>query len=110
MRAWPGLMLVTLLTLTAVQDRDEPTNSLPAKNLLAKADQIVLFSLDPGPKGERRDDPKAKQLLHGWPVLGSLTVSDPAVQKKLVAALEKAAADSHEFEMALCFHPRHALQ
>jgi hypothetical protein len=64
----------------------------------------VLYSLDPDP-GKN----PAENGFHGWKVLGKTAVKDADVRQKLVAALEKAAADNDGMA-AGCFNPRHGIR
>jgi hypothetical protein len=105
-----GLIQAVLMSLPAAPTAEPPSNSFPGKELLSTTDRVEVLSLDPGPHATRYNDPKAKQLFQGWPVLGSTGVTDAAARKTLAAMLVKAAADSKEFERALCFEPRHGIR
>jgi hypothetical protein len=77
----------------------------PVRAVLLKADRIELFSLNPftKPGGD-------KATLRGWPVLGSVTVTDKDTRAKLVREVEAGIAATKVHDIALCFHPRHAVR
>jgi hypothetical protein len=84
---------------------DKKDNRLPdkAKAVLDKADQIVLFSLEPD------DRKKVKDGFHGWMVLGQTTVKDADVRSQILTALYQGIAKS-DGNGAKCFDPRHGIR
>jgi hypothetical protein len=74
------------------------------RDVLEKADQFELLSLNPEPQQE-----KSKDDFHGWKVLGKTTVKDEATRKKLIAAFKKGVADN-DGRAAKCFNPRHGIR
>ena len=71
---------------------------------LEKADEFVLYSLDP-----RRQAEEPKDGFHGWLVLGRTQITDAGARKKLVAALEQGVRE-HDGSIAHCFNPRHGIR
>jgi hypothetical protein len=78
------------------------------KSALRDAQVLELYSLS-AVSGSAGDQVKIAGHLHGHPVLGKAAVTDPARRERLVAAFEKAVADSRGDEPA-CFFPRHAIR
>lgn len=78
-------------------------NKLPdvAKNILEKAGQLELLSIDP-----RTEKEAPKGGFHGYKVLGRTTLKGEA-QKKVVAALLKGMEG--KIDPAKCFDPRHGI-
>ena len=89
------------LVVTAVRGAD---NKLPeeARNVLEKAGQWEVLSLDPVQPKEKPADG-----FHGYKVLGKTTVKGD-VQKELVAALLKGMEG--DIKPAKCFDPRHGIR
>jgi hypothetical protein len=77
---------------------------LPAsvQEVLKKADQVELLSLDPDPKQGADGD------FHNWKVLGRTTVKDREAREKVVAAVVKGVKENTG-GAAKCFEPRHGL-
>jgi hypothetical protein len=99
------LGLALALTLAVVPPACAADNPIPAefRTALEKAEVIDLYSLDPTPpKGKAEGD------FHGWKVLGKTEVKKEALAK-LVAALEKGAAEQDQNVAAGCFNPRHGI-
>jgi hypothetical protein len=80
-------------------------NKLPdkARAILAKADQVELYSLDPVNPVK-----KGEKGFHDWKVLGKTALKRDA-RKRVLAALEKGIAES-KGEAAKCFQPRHGIR
>ncbi len=97
------VLLAALLMTPALAWSAE--NKLPdkARAILAKADQIELYSLDPVTPVK-----KGAQGFHDWTVLGKTVLKGDA-GKRLVAALEKGIAEN-KGEAARCFQPRHGIR
>jgi hypothetical protein len=73
-----------------------------ARNVLEKADEIELYSINPDKKAK-----KEGQGLRGWEVLGQTTLSGDE-KKKIVQALLRGIASS-DGSAAACFNPRHGI-
>ena len=76
-------------------------------------DQLVLYSID-GPTYFRSEgvlpEGLAKgELLHGYPVLGKVEISDPEKRRAVVSAIKEAVRKKPEYGMN-CFIPRHAVR
>jgi hypothetical protein len=76
-------------------------------------DQLVVYSIDGAAfwrtEGELTPELRKGELLHGYPVLGKVDVSDAAQRRQIVAAVKNAAGRNPETKAA-CFIPRHALR
>src|SRR5262249_37765355 len=77
-------------------------NKLPPEvvDILSKAEQIELLSLDPKSEGD-----KSKDAFHEYKVLGKTAVKDAEARKKLIESLTKGMEG--EIHPAKCFNPRH---
>jgi hypothetical protein len=95
----------SFLLLTPKKEEDKP-NRLPPEALavLEKAEELELWSLDPG-----TGRPDAADGFRGWKTLGKTTVKKAETRKSLVASLEKGIAEN-EGRVAECFIPRHGLR
>ena len=108
MARYIGIAFATLtflaLNIYADISDDKKENILPAdaKEVLEKADQLELFSLDPS----ERDKEKG---FHDHPVLGKTTIKEEKDRKKIVSALMKGIADN-KGEVGKCFEPRHGIR
>ena len=105
MRYSPALFAFTLVCLTGVDAGAEEKQDQweKAKAILAKPDQIELYSLYPElPPAEE----KPKETFHGWKVLGKTVVKDAESQKKILAVAETITAGTG----AKCFDPRHGIR
>jgi hypothetical protein len=93
-------LAIACLVAGAARGQD---NKLPdvAKNILEKAGQLVLLSIDP-----RTEKEAPKDGFHGYKVLGRTTLKNDA-QKKVVAALPKGMEG--RIDPAKCFDPRHGI-
>lgn len=91
---------VTLMTFHRV------VKKLPADvvDILAKAEQLELYSLDPDDDLEK----PPPDAFHRHRVLGKTVVSDEAVRKHVIAGLEKGVAQGTR--PAKCFWPRHGVR
>lgn len=71
------------------------------------AERVTLYSIDFREDGERL--PGTGEIVHGYPVLGKVEVTDVEQRRQLLNALESAitqwGVDTHA-----CFFPRHVLQ
>jgi hypothetical protein len=78
---------------------------------LEKADSFELYSLEPllDPKtGEEDYDLNgAGDRLHGWRILGKMTVSEEATRRELIDELKKGLGKKTGSK---CFDPRHAIR
>jgi hypothetical protein len=101
-----GVVFISLVAM-ATSFAQAPKEKLPARfgAILANADSVELYSIDPFVKHDRKD-PAA---LHGWKVLGKTEV-DAETRQKLVAALKKGIEEGDPGKAAFCFIPRHALR
>jgi hypothetical protein len=92
------------LAISIVIADDKEASQADADALLRSARQLEVFSIDPD-----RAKRKPGEGFHDWKVLGSTTVRDERVVKKVVAAVfaarEKRGGDSYA-----CFEPRHAIR
>jgi len=98
-----GCALATAFLFVASAVRAEE-NKLPADavNILVKAEQFELLSLDPNSEGD-----KSKDAFHGYKVLGKTEVKEAGARKKLVESLAKGMEG--EIHPAKCFNPRHGI-
>ena len=80
-------------------------NKLPADvvDILSKAEQFELLSLDPNSEGD-----KSKDAFHEYKVLGKTAVKDAEARKKLIESLTKGMEG--EIRPAKCFNPRHGIR
>jgi hypothetical protein len=103
---WAIVLSVPMVANRSAADVPEQKNQLPADvaNILDKAKELELYSLDPDPKKEQAADG-----FHGWKVLGKTIVKDAETRKKLLAVLKKGIADN-KGEGAKCFEPRHGIR
>jgi hypothetical protein len=104
-------MLRILLVLIGISllagCRGEPANRLPED-----PDQLILYSID-GPsyykhEGELTPDQAKGEILHGYPVLGKVEITDREQRHLVVAAIKDAVRDKDK-SPAACFIPRHAI-
>lgn len=94
--------LVTLIVAVAVGIRLTRPPDLEA------ADRITLYSIDGrGEPAERL--PGTGEVLHGYPVLGKVVVTDPARKRELARALRDG-LDARDVTQDKCFWPRHVLR
>jgi hypothetical protein len=104
MRSQPVWALVGVVALGTVGCSRGAEIPADAKAALETAGEWELYSLDP----KRQTDPP-KDAFHGWKVLGKATVKEADTRKKLLAALDKGAADNKGIAAA-CFNPRHGIR
>ena len=72
--------------------------------------QMTLYSLDPKSDFPQPNHEKPKgETFHRFDVLGKIENVDAAKRKELVAALDRAVANS-DGNMAKCFEPRHGIR
>jgi len=73
-------------------------------------DEVTLFSIDGMSMRNPvdRDRPADRELLYEFPVLGRVSMTDPELRRRVVAAVKRD-LDSSDSE-ALCFYPRHMLR
>ena len=83
-------------------------NRLPegAEAVLRGAGTIEIFALDPIHVSERESSAPS---LHGYPILGSATITDHGQRAALVELVLDGIVKS-EGEQAFCFDPRHGLR
>ncbi|HEX3147873.1 MAG TPA: hypothetical protein VHR66_07295 [Gemmataceae bacterium] len=74
-----------------------------AKAILAKADQVELYSIDPEYLPPEK---RPKDGFHGWAVLGKTALKDVDTRKKVLAIAESIRPGTG----AKCFDPRHAIR
>ena len=101
-----GLMLLVLkrgkpIPLAEIIDKNRPSDVV--REVLDKAEQLKLLSLDPNARGG------GPGYFNGYKVLGSTLVKDKETRKKLLTAFYKGVADS-EGVVAACFTPRHGIR
>src|SRR5258706_5640491 len=96
-----AMFAIGFLTLPAAAQG----NVLPEKtlNVLLKAENFELLSLNPEPEKVR-----PKDHFHGYTVLGKTTVKDAAVRKNIVESFKKGMEG--EINPAKCFDPRHGFR
>jgi hypothetical protein len=85
---------------------DKKDNRLPdkAKSILDKADQVVLFSLEPVHRK------KVKDGFHGWMmILGQTAIKGADVRSQILTALYQGIAN-RDGKGAECFDPRHGIR
>lgn len=73
-----------------------------------QADTLTVYSLDCGPGCGRAEPPAGAEMLHGYAVLGKVTV--PADRRAEVAALVRESIISPGRPPAKCYWPRHAIR
>ena len=80
-------------------------NRLPdaARAIVESADQIEILPLEPALIRQ-----PAKGDFYGYRVLGKKAITNPAIRKRLVSALEKG-IEENQGEIAACFNPRHGI-
>jgi hypothetical protein len=76
-------------------------------DLLNQAERFDLLSLDPNDAPNRTR--KSDESFHGWDVLGTTTVTNVDVRRRLAAALRKGVDDS-DLTAYNCFVPRHGIR
>jgi hypothetical protein len=104
----PRPLLVLVAFTLAVGCGGEAVN-----RLADEPDQLVLFSID-GPiyfksEGVLPEAQAKGELLHGYPVLGKVEITDPEKRRAVVSAIKEAVRDKPEYGMN-CFIPRHAVR
>jgi hypothetical protein len=93
--------VVALAGRVAAADNEIPKE---ARAAFEKAEEFELYSLDPA----RDLGGKKVEALHGWKVLGKVTVKG-ADAKRVRQAVEKGVKDS-DGSVAACFNPRHGIR
>lgn len=76
-------------------------------DLLNRAERFDLLSLDPNDAPNRTR--KSDESFHGWDVLGTTTVTNVDVRRRLAAALRKG-VDDCDLNAHNCFVPRHGIR
>src|SRR5262245_16210456 len=101
-----GLILSAAVLSLASPLLAQEKKELPAavKEILEKAEQIELLSLDPKAKKENTEN-----AFHSWKVLGKTTIKEKEDRTKVLNAVHKGIADNKGLA-ALCFIPRHGLR
>jgi hypothetical protein len=74
---------------------------------LAAPDELTLYSID-GRDFEPDQEPNTAEVFYRYPVLGKVSVADPAARQEIVAALKEGMAG--KAAPAACFWPRHAVR
>jgi hypothetical protein len=84
---------------------DGPDNSLPAsaRGILASADKLEVLSIDVARNKEAED-------FHGFRVLGTATVADKGLRRKLAGAIASAVAESTVYDVGFNYGPRYGLR
>jgi hypothetical protein len=75
-------------------------------------DEVILFSVDGTTSHkvpEERGIPKGQELLYGDPVLGRVTITDPALRREVVAAVKRDIRTGHPAQ-SKCMWTRHVLR
>jgi hypothetical protein len=72
-----------------------------------RAERVALYSTDFREEGERL--PGTGEVVHGYPVLGKVEVTDIEQRRQLFDAL-KAAIAQRDVMQYRCFYPRHVLR
>ena len=105
MRLMCALVFAAVALMALPSRSPAKDNKLPADvmDILSKADQIELLSLDPNSDGD-----KSKDAFHEYKVLGKTAVKDTEARKKLVESLTKGMEG--EIRPAKCFNPRHGIR
>lgn len=78
-----------------------------AKTILDAAEDVVLYSIDPGEPGKPRD-PEQRGGFHGYEILGKTTLGKAAIRRRVRSAIETGIAESDG--VSGCFRPRHGLR
>jgi hypothetical protein len=84
---------------------NKPDNSLPreARDILASADKLEVLSISVARNKEKED-------FHGFHVLGTTTVTDKELRRKLADAIESAVAESTVYDVGFNYNPRYGLR
>jgi hypothetical protein len=77
------------------------------------ADQLILYSID-GPsffknEGQLTPEQARGEVLHGYPVLGKVEITDPEQRRAVISAVKDAVRNNTE-KPSTCFIPRHAIR
>ena len=99
-----GTVLMAVAFTTGVGYGADNKLADDAAKILAKAEKIELYSLDPS---RIRDKDKLKDDFHGFGILGKTTLKGDA-KKDLVSAFQKGLAG--QIDPAACFNPRHGIR
>ena len=111
-RRWTAIPLVAVIAGLVVGCLSSPFGrSLPQPVTAAfdHPDEVVLYSLDPGGKGQKSDPDPTRESFHGHIVMGKTVVADPDTRKTLFAAFRRGVND-HDGSVAMCFNPHHGLR
>jgi hypothetical protein len=102
-----GTVALTVLLLAGAEDRKE-VNKLPdsARRVLHKAHRFELLSLDPDVEVKEG----AKDVFHGYKVLGKTVVKRKGVRKEILVALFRGVAAGDTEGEPDCFNPRHGIR
>jgi hypothetical protein len=103
------LIFALLLLFAASAIAEHPDwNRLPssADRALAAATEITLFSIRPEPL----EPPRYNEGFHGYEVLGSVVLRDPAVVDSTRKLVRDSVAAYDDENYTCCFNPRHGLR
>jgi hypothetical protein len=84
---------------------DKPDNSLPkaARDILASADKLEVLSIEVARNKETED-------FHGFHVLGTATITDKELTRKLAEEIESAVTESTVYDVGFNYNPRYGLR
>jgi hypothetical protein len=103
-----SILFVVAMTLPACAARPEQ-RAQKLLEALATADSFALLSLD-GDIGFSEREIEPGNDFHGWPILGQVEITDPAVRKSLLDALTKGIRENADGKAFSCFNPRHGIK
>ncbi|HKB35227.1 MAG TPA: hypothetical protein VKD72_02170 [Gemmataceae bacterium] len=82
----------------------------PVADAICSAEEVVLYSLEPGPLTEAAvDSALPAGQFHGHQILGQVSITGTADRKRLFAALRQGVED-HDGSVAACFIPHHGVR
>ena len=97
--------LAFLCLASAAFAADDSKIPEPARAVLDRATQFVVYSLEPS-QSEGGNLPDG---FHGWKVLGKTVVKDAEARKQVVSALARG-VEENDGSKPDCFEPRHGIR
>jgi hypothetical protein len=85
----------------------------PVSHLPDDPDQLIVFSID-GPSYEKNEgaltpEQQKGEVVHGYPVLGKVEVTDRDLRREMIAAVKKSIRSPNDSGRN-CFFPRHLVR
>jgi hypothetical protein len=105
-----GVALVASVASDGQQQRPQE-NRLPddVQAVISRSQRLELLSLDPKQLAAANVTDDARNLFHGWRVLGRTPVDDPNARRQVIDALNRSIQENKGLAAA-CFVPRHGLR